>query len=61
MQISRHWRMKSLRYRLEGVRRPNGDCCLQPSRPAVPAVEPVRETARTQTAVVARVAVPVTP
>jgi hypothetical protein len=28
MQISRHWRMKALRYRLEGVRTCNGDVQL---------------------------------
>ena len=34
MQISRHWRMNALRYRLEGVRTPQGDARLQP-RPTV--------------------------
>jgi hypothetical protein len=29
MQISRHWRIKSQRYRLEGVRYQNGDISLQ--------------------------------
>jgi hypothetical protein len=33
MQISRHWRMNSQRYRLEGVRYPNGEVSLQ-GRPA---------------------------
>jgi hypothetical protein len=33
MQISRHWRMNSQRYRLEGVRYQNGEVSLQ-SRPA---------------------------
>jgi hypothetical protein len=29
MQISRHWRMNSQRYRLEGVRYQNGEVSLQ--------------------------------
>jgi hypothetical protein len=33
MQISRHWRMKSLRYRLEGIRTQQGDVQLN-NRPA---------------------------
>jgi hypothetical protein len=33
MQISRHWRMNSQRYRLEGVRYSNGEVSLQ-TRPA---------------------------
>ena len=33
MQISRHWRMNSQRYRLEGVRYANGAVSLQ-ARPA---------------------------
>ncbi|MBL8133092.1 MAG: hypothetical protein JNL42_14620 [Anaerolineae bacterium] len=33
MQISRHWRLKAKRYRLEGVRCGNGDLRLQ-NRPA---------------------------
>ncbi|MBL8147163.1 MAG: hypothetical protein JNL34_12325 [Anaerolineae bacterium] len=33
MQISRHWRMNALRYRLEGVRTQHGETRLQ-SRPA---------------------------
>jgi hypothetical protein len=36
MQISRHWRIKPLRYRLEGVRYENGEVSLQ-TRPALPA------------------------
>lgn len=32
MQISRHWRLNSLRYRLQGVRYENGKVSLQ-SRP----------------------------
>jgi hypothetical protein len=34
MQISRHWRMNSLRYRLQGVRYENGKVSLQ-SRPTL--------------------------
>jgi hypothetical protein len=34
MQISRHWRLNSKRYRLEGVRYENGDVSLQ-QRPTV--------------------------
>jgi hypothetical protein len=34
MQISRHWRIKPQRYRLEGVRYQNGDMSLQ-HRPLV--------------------------
>ncbi len=30
MQISRHWRLNSQRYRLEGVRYVNGEVRLQP-------------------------------
>lgn len=29
MQISRHWRMNPQRYRLEGIRYPNGEVSLQ--------------------------------
>ena len=29
MQISRHWRLNSLRYRLQGVRYTNGEVRLQ--------------------------------
>lgn len=43
MQISRHWRLNSQRYRLEGVRYGNGDVRLQ-NRPA-PCIE-VRETVK---------------
>ena len=35
MQISRHWRMNSQRYRLAGVRYQNGQIRLQP-RPVQP-------------------------
>ncbi|HVU11874.1 MAG TPA: hypothetical protein VHD90_11375 [Phototrophicaceae bacterium] len=41
MQISRHWRLNSQRYRLEGVRYVNGEVRLQ-ARP-LQATEP-RET-----------------
>ncbi len=36
MQISRHWRLNSQRYRLQGVRYENGSVSLQ-SRPTPPA------------------------
>lgn len=29
MQISRHWRLNAQRYRLEGIRYPNGEVTLQ--------------------------------
>jgi hypothetical protein len=38
MQISRHWRMNSQRYRLEGVRYGNGHVSLQ-ARPFSTAVQ----------------------
>ena len=38
MQISRHWRLNSQRYRLEGVRYVNGEVRLQ-ARP-LPCAEP---------------------
>lgn len=34
MQISRHWRMNSQRYRLQGVRYGNGEVALQ-ERPVI--------------------------
>lgn len=34
MQISRHWRMNSQRYRLQGIRYQNGQVSLQP-RPLI--------------------------
>jgi hypothetical protein len=43
MQISRHWRIKPQRYRLEGVRYENGEISLQ-SRPA-----PQTEARKSQT------------
>lgn len=42
MQISRHWRIKPQRYRLEGIRYQNGDISLQ-NRPA-PQVEYQRKS-----------------
>ncbi len=44
MQISRHWRLNSQRYRLQGVRYENGEVSLQ-SRPTPPrsAEQSVRE------------------
>jgi hypothetical protein len=42
MQISRHWRIKPQRYRLEGVRYQNGDTSLQ-NRP-VRSIEDARKT-----------------
>jgi len=48
MQISRHWRIKSQRYRLEGLRYENGEISLQ-TRPAPAHDEPhKRETHVTQ-------------
>ncbi len=38
MQISRHWRMNSQRYRLVGVRYQNGEVSLQ-TRPTLPSSE----------------------
>jgi hypothetical protein len=45
MQISRHWRLNSQRYRLQGVRLNNGEVRLQ-ARPCVEQreiVKPVQE------------------
>jgi hypothetical protein len=53
MQISRHWRMNSQRYRLEGVRYQNGEVSLQ-VRPTPPSSE-VRNDARTEQQPVSRV------
>jgi hypothetical protein len=52
MQISRHWRMKALRYRLEGVRTPANQTnstqpnaqlprATQPDNQAQPALTPI--------------------
>lgn len=46
MQISRHWRMNSQRYRLEGVRYHNGDVSLQ-DRPAAAGNGGVEDEANT--------------
>lgn len=43
MQISRHWRLNSQRYRLQGVRYENGEVSLQ-SRPAFLTVQQQPET-----------------
>jgi hypothetical protein len=53
MQISRHWRMNSQRYRLEGVRYQNGEVSLQ-VRPTPPSSE-VRIETRTEPQPVSRV------
>jgi hypothetical protein len=42
MQISRHWRLNSQRYRLQGVRYNNGDVRLVAR--TLPCAEPQRET-----------------
>lgn len=42
MQISRHWRMNSQRYRLQGVRYQNGEVSLQ-LRPTLPSTVVRRE------------------
>lgn len=42
MQISRHWRLNSQRYRLQGIRYQNGDVSLQ-NRPMVMEIR-VQET-----------------
>jgi hypothetical protein len=55
MQISRHWRMNSQRYRLAGVRYQNGQIRLQPrpvqpedaQRETIPALHVERVTAST--------------
>lgn len=43
MQISRHWRLNSQRYRLEGVRYQNGEVSLQ-NRPVVMEVRVHQDT-----------------
>ena len=48
MQISRHWRMNSQRYRLEGVRYQNGEVSLQ-VRPTPPSTDAQRDAAASQT------------
>ena len=55
MQISRHWRLNSQRYRLEGVRYENGEVCLQAR------IIPRAETTQSETSVKpVQVRVPVT-
>ena len=54
MQISRHWRMNSQRYRLQGVRYQNGEVSLQARQ-----TPPANEAARTQEQTAQRVAIPV--
>ncbi len=51
MQISRHWRMNSQRYRLEGVRYVNGEIRLNARQQ--PCVEPRETTKSVQERVVA--------
>jgi hypothetical protein len=55
MQISRHWRMNSQRYRLQGVRYQNGEVSLQ-ARQTPPSNN---EATRLQEQTTQRVAVPV--
>jgi hypothetical protein len=43
MQISRHWRLNSQRYRLQGVRYENGEVSLQ-NRPTFLTVQQPSET-----------------
>lgn len=45
MQISRHWRLNSQRYRLQGVRYENGEVSLQ-IRPSPP--QPVAQPGRSE-------------
>jgi hypothetical protein len=40
MQISRHWRLNSQRYRLQGVRYENGEVSLQARPLPTPAPQP---------------------
>lgn len=46
MQISRHWRLNSQRYRLEGVRYVNGEVRLQARTMSCPESQPQRETTK---------------
>ncbi|MCC6613071.1 MAG: hypothetical protein IT320_06300 [Anaerolineae bacterium] len=50
MQISRHWRIKPQRYRLEGLRYENGEISLQ-TRPAPSHDEPNKREMRSPQAV----------
>jgi len=54
MQISRHWRMNSQRYRLQGVRYQNGEVSLQARQ-----TPPSSEATRNQEQTPQRVVVPV--
>lgn len=54
MQISRHWRMNSQRYRLQGVRYQNGEVSLQ-ARTTPPSNEAARTEQRPQEPAVAPV------
>lgn len=47
MQITRHWRLNSQRYRLEGVRYENGQVSLQERPQPVKNVDTQAETAQT--------------
>lgn len=49
MQISRHWRMNSQRYRLHGVRYQNGEVSLQ-ARQTPPSSPTQTQEARAQSA-----------
>ena len=51
MQISRHWRMNSQRYRLQGVRYQNGEVSLQ-ARQTPPSSEATRAQEQTSQRVV---------
>ena len=56
MQISRHWRIKSQRYRLEGIRFENGEVSLQTrptAREDAPKPMTVRDTQSTSQPVLA--------
>lgn len=44
MQISRHWRLNPLRYRLQGVRYDNGMVSLQARPQPAPDMRDTRET-----------------
>ena len=56
MQISRHWRMNSQRYRLEGVRYQNGEVSLQ-VRPTPPSTEAPAKAERAEQSILAQVRV----
>lgn len=59
MQISRHWRMNSQRYRLVGARYQNGEVSLQ-VRPTLPSTEaPAKVEHRTAIRLQLPVALPV--